>query len=743
MRESQPRLLLDEEPTPVPAPPSETDRYTAILFGRDTTTRLVAAEHVEDRLLLWRRDENGLVTRTAERVPLWLLTLTPTALLEQTPRELVGEGYRFLYEFSHWSAFQDARFRLRDTHTEHMTYATGVKNALIRTGKTLFLGMTMEEVVRMQVDIETEGLSPEGENGRILIIAVRDNRGLLETITGDERTMLNEFVALVRERDPDVIEGHNIYGFDFPFLMARAQRHGVRLALGRDGSEVRAGQERNFAIGGISRPFVPVYLFGRHVMDTYLAVQRFDWAKGALSSYGLKQVAQAFGIAEAERVEMPRAELAQIFQDDRERVLTYAKHDVIETGRLAELVCPTEFYQAQMVPDSYGGSAVSGNGEKINAIFVRAYLAEGHAIPRSQAARGYAGGYSEVRISGVLDRVVKADVESLYPSLMLAEKICPANDTLDVFLPALAELTRRRLEAKARVREAEGTEEHYWDGLQGSFKVLINSFYGYLGASGFYFNDYDAAERVTELGRELVVRIADEMERTGSRIIEIDTDGVYFVPPDTVQGEDAERAYVKQVGGILPAGIRLAFDGRFRAMVSLKTKNYVLFGYDGKKTYKGASLRSRADEKYGREFLAQAIDLLLEHRMDAIAALYERTIEDIRQHRLPIEQLARRERVTDKTFTSSSKLRSAEVARGVAVGEYVTVYEKQDRTLGLLEDYDPQKRDENAAYYMDKLYKFAGRLREAFPDGTFDALIPKPTAQGLPPKQASFDLFSE
>src|SRR5579872_6885584 len=272
------------------------DRHESILFGDDPTERIVAVEPAENRLCVWRRLADGTVVRTNdESFAPWILTTAPQPTVGTEPRELEGEGFRFLYELPTWSAFQDARRRLRDDHIEHLTYSNGAKVALIRNGKTLFKGMTMDDVVRMQVDIETVGLSYERAEDRILIIAVRDNRGLIETLTGDERDMLNQFVALVRQRDPDIIEGHNIYGFDFPFLLARAERHGVRLALGRDGSEVRVGSERNFAIGGISRPFTPVYIYGRHVLDTYLAVQRFDWAKGALTSYGLKQVARAFG----------------------------------------------------------------------------------------------------------------------------------------------------------------------------------------------------------------------------------------------------------------------------------------------------------------------------------------------------------------------------------------------------------------------------------------------------------------
>lgn len=730
----------------------------SLLYGQDSSPGIVAVEaDYEAGVVLYRREGDTVQRERAPYRPWILLTRPPeTPLPGADYTELQGEGYRLLAEFANQTDYQAARFRLRDAHTEHLTYAGGAKMALIRSGQTLFKGMTFDDIVRLQFDIETNGLDPEPEAARVLLIAVSDNRGLVELIEGDEPEILERFAALVRERDPDVIEGHNVYGFDLPYVMARCKRHGIRLALGRDGSEPRLGQERNYAIGGNSRPYIPVYIHGRHVVDTYLVVQRFDWAKQALTSYGLKECARVFGFAEEERVELPRDQIARIYAEDPALVRLYARQDVIETRKLAELICPVEFYQAQMIPDNYGQTVVTGNGEKINSLFVRAYLAAGRAVARMRASRPYAGGYTEVRAVGVFDRIVKADVESLYPSLMLTHRIAPQADTLGIFLPLLRELTQRRFEAKRKAQAAESQELtlkaashteaapaadaqdfHYWDGLQGSFKVLINSFYGYLGGP-FYWNDYDAAERITELGRELVVDVADRMAASGSAIIEIDTDGVYFVPPASVQGEEEERAYIQEIGAPLPEGIRLAFDGRYAAMLSLKTKNYVLVGYNGKRTFKGASLRSRADERYGRQFLAKAIDHLLAHDREGVGKLYADTIGDILARRIPIDDLARRERVTEKTFQSEQKRRSAAVAKNVAIGEYVYVYEKADGELGLRDEY---ANDENVRYYMDKLYKFAKRLEEAL-GSDFTTLIPKPTAQGLPHQaQTTLDLF--
>ena len=50
---------------------------------------------------------------------------------------------------------------------------------------------------------------------------------------------MRRFVEMVPARDPDVLENHNIFAFDLSFLVKRAARLGVRLALGRDGSEPR------------------------------------------------------------------------------------------------------------------------------------------------------------------------------------------------------------------------------------------------------------------------------------------------------------------------------------------------------------------------------------------------------------------------------------------------------------------------------------------------------------------------
>ncbi len=694
-----------------------------VLFGCDPTEGIVAVEAGPDYARLYiRRD--GSVTTEDRPFLRWLLTTEKYPLADARWTELEGDGYSFMAEFPDGGSYNNARMWLRDAHALHISVPSAPKQYLIRSGQTLFKGMAYDDVVRMQLDLETAGLNPAHQDNVILLAAISDNRGFEQIVTGDEADIIREVVRLVRELDPDVIEGHNICDFDMRYLASRASRHGIRLSLGRDGSELQLASQQSCAVGYFARPFTPSLIYGRHVIDTLLAVQRFDVAKAMLSSHALKPVAQALGVAEEDREIIPHDQIAHEWQVNPERVQRYAMQDVRETRSVAQIVCPPDFYLTQMVPDTYARATTTGTGEKINSIFIREYLRNGKAIPRQSEPKPLPGGYTEVRATGVIAPIVKCDVESLYPSIMLTRGIKPASDTLGIFLPALEELTRRRFAAKKQAKETQGREHAYWDGMQNAFKILINSFYGYLGGP-FNFNDYDAAAQVTTTGQAIVKMIVRELERTGSTVVEIDTDGVYFKPPPGVDTEDQELDYVERIGETLPEGIRLAHDGRYKAMISLKMKNYVLAGYDDRKIFRGSALRSRADERFGLEFIASAADLLLQGRKMEVRDLYQTLARRISAGELDLREFARRERITEKTFSASSKKRVAQAASGAKIGEYVNVYQRSDGSIALVEDY---QHDEDREYLLSKLYKFACRLREAFGDD-FDLLFPKPSAK--------------
>ena len=156
-------------------------------------------------------------------------------------------------------------------------------------------------------------------------------------------------------------------------------------------------------------------------------------------------------------------------------------------------------------------------------------------------------------------------------------------------------------------------KQHHLQALQNTFKILLNSFYGYLGFGQGHFADFDAAARVTQIGRDLLKKMIDWLGAHGAKVIEVDTDGIYFVPPSSVAAgvSPAKRKPMqptrlplqkrlhelqKGLGKELPEGIEIDFDEQFDAMFSYKAKNYALLTKDGEVVIKGASL-NRADSK--------------------------------------------------------------------------------------------------------------------------------------------------
>src|SRR5205823_13206837 len=239
------------------------------------------------------------------------------------------------------------------------------------------------------------------------------------------------------------------------------------------------------------------------------------------------------------------------YSDNDESFRQRALCAVRETRAVAELLSPSYFLQAQIFPYNYQDVIVRGNATRINALFLREYFRQRHSIPEMPMVRGFEGGYTAIFFTGIVHNVWHCDIASLYPSVMLQFDCFPVTDQLQIFRHLLTDLRQFRLEAKAQMqstnKENNRQRWHHLHALQNTFKILINSFYGYLGFAQGNFADFDAAARVTQIGRELLQKMIDWLNARGAQVIEVDTDGIYFVPPASVAaslrdapGEDAK-----------------------------------------------------------------------------------------------------------------------------------------------------------------------------------------------------------
>ena len=624
--------------------------------------------------------------------------------------------FNTLLSFQTWSGFRNAGMSEARRNGSAICPATFAAQYQFRTGTTMFQGMTFGEVRRLQLDIETTTLDPAEPDAGVIMIALK--QGTFEEVlvrTGTEEKLLDDLNDVIQKLDPDVIEGHNIYAFDIPYLLARAIQLGVDLKWGRNkGVPTVRSEGRQQA----------AYVHGRHVIDTLVQVQRFDIA-GNLTRYGLKDVIEQLGLTREDREFIAGDAIREAWeQGDHARLARYALDDVRDVDSLSKLIMPNEFYQTQMVPMSYQQCAVAGTGRKIDDMMIRGYLTAQHSVPEPMRTEPFPGGYVDVLHTGVFKPVVKCDVESLYPSIMLREGIRSRNDVLAAFPIMLRELRDRRITAKHRSQDPFEQDRAMWNGLQGGFKILINSFFGYLGFNRGHFNDFDAARRITLEGQRLIQQIVKELEEAGATPIEVDTDGVYFVPPENVRGEEAENAFIDRIGSTLPAGINLAHDGSFAAMLSLKQKTYALLEQDGSLKLTGSSLRSRALEPMFRDFIGEVARSLMTNDLEVTKDRYFALAEAIREQNLPVTAISQTVRPRESTLKSRVKLQKLleEHPTRWKFGERIAVYEHESGGYAFSEDYTG---DANVGALLDRLSDVMERFREAVnDDAVFDAMFP-------------------
>lgn len=727
-----------------------TPDYDHLLFGKDPTEGIVAAEMKDEATIeIFRRDGKKTVSETAA-LPYFILVGDKRFFetLPEAKRVLDLEGGNYFKYKVEYDTFREAQ-KAKD----HITRAAkGLENVpseacllfndpvlqyQLQSGRTTFKGMVFDDLRRMQVDLETwvsEGFefpNAERDGDRIIMISITDSTGYEELLTDKdmpEERMIERLCAIVAEHDPDVIEGHNIFKFDLTYLYVRARKLGVKLALGRDGREASFHNSR-FSIAERTIDYPKFQIYGRHVVDTWILVQFYDLVKREMESYNLKKVAKFLGLNSEDRTYIDGKLINQHYTREFEKLKAYAMDDVRETQAISGLLSQPYFYQAQMLPMVYQDTFVRGNATKIDSLFMRAYLDSGHSIPKLERAQEFPGGYTDIFETGVVKDVYHCDILSLYPSIMLSFGVRPGPDELGIFGKMLGDLTKRRIDAKKKMEKAKGAEKTHLDMLQSTFKILINSFFGYLGFGGAHFGDFSEAERVTTKGQEILRLMVDYIKDAGGRPVEIDTDGIYFVPPAGIDSLAKAEKFVAKIGGELPIGINVELDGFYPAMLSYKIKNYALLEENGRVIIKGSALKSRGMEKFQRAALEEAMRLILTGKGDKVAAIIDGLRESVSERKMPVGDLAKTETLNDTLAAYQSKVaesaRNRRAAYEIALkagrdyrpGDQISYYvvgEKADVTAfenaKPASEFDEKNPDYNVLYYLKKVDELAKKF---------------------------------
>jgi DNA polymerase, archaea type len=483
-----------------------------IIYGRDRTEHVVSVEPgTGNTCILFIQNEDGTVTPKEVPQSWWILYKE-----QHSPkmRRLEGDQpFKYIMEYDNKAKWLDILSQSRAKRMDNHVCRDDKEAFLVKSGVTYFKGLKVKDVSVLSFDIETTTLG-HNKDSKVLLISntFRNHKGEItrKLFSYDEHIdqghMIRSWAHWVRGVNPTIVIGHNIYGFDLPYLNYVCLQCSGQLKLGRDNSyatfDSRTSKFRKD--GSQSYDYNNVRIYGREIVDTFFLAMKYDIGRN-YESYGLKQIIKQEGLERPGRTHYDASKIKDNYQIPEEwaKIKEYCKDDADDVLALYDLMIAPFFYSSQSIPRSFQHVINSATGGQVNSIMVRSYLQTGHSVAEGDSSVDYEGAISFGN-PGIHKNVFKIDVRSLYPSIMLHFKIYhPIKDPKKHFIQMVEFFTKARIEYKKKGQE---TGDRYFKDLDSSAKLFINSAYGFLGMSKTNYNYPAGAAEVTRHGREILKR---------------------------------------------------------------------------------------------------------------------------------------------------------------------------------------------------------------------------------------------
>jgi DNA polymerase elongation subunit (family B) len=533
----------------------------------------------------------------------------------------------------------------------------------------------------LSFDIETtEG--GEGEN--VIMISLVDSRGFSRVLTykgrkrkgvevlKDEKALIERFVKLVGERDPDIVVGYNTDRFDFIKLDARAEALKVSLDLSRDRSRVEFKRRMRTSAADIAgRVHVDLFDFVENIMQSYLSTEVLSLDRVATEILGKG------------KLKMKWREIEEAWRDGKglARLGEYCLQDSRLSMMLGNVILPQIYELCRVTGQPLFDVARMSYSQLVEWLLIRKAHETGELSPnrpkyeevrKRRMYPAFEGGYVHMPVEGIHENIALYDFASLYPSITITHNVSP--ETLDCmccggekctgrvnrvpgsehcfcrkhsgFIPSVLEgLVAQRQGIKRRMARAKPGTTLYriLDNRQHALKILANASYGYYAYAGSRWYSRVCAQSITAWGRFYIQKIISMAQRMKYPVIYGDTDSLFL----RVRTKKSAREFLEKANRSLPGVMELDLEGIYSAgiFVLAKTgvaakKRYALLGEDGKITIRGFE-RVRRDwspiAKDTQEGVLRAI--LKERSPEKALKLVRRNVERLEKGRVDMDEL--------------------------------------------------------------------------------------------------------
>jgi len=462
---------------------------------------------------------------------------------------------------------------------KYFTVLSPVEQYLIQKKKRLFKGIDeYNGVYRFVFDIETTGLDPETCN--IILIGVKDNRGLNETIPAfgedGEKKCIERFFKHIKDLKPTIVAGYNSAFFDWPFILKRAQILGVdvnRLTqiFTKIGMKEKEGMLK---LANEVEPYKQHVIWGFNIIDIAHSVRRAQAINSEIKSWGLKYITTYLEKEKPNRVYVDGGKISKIYLDNesyyvnpktggykqigepgtdgllekypgkfeiwtgRKIVEQYLDDDLYETMIVDDSFSQSTFLLSKLVPTTYERIATMGTATLWKIIMLAWSYENNLAIPAKDEKRAITGGLSRLLNVGFSKNIVKFDYSSLYPSIQLVYDVFPECDVMGVQKSMLKYFRNIRIKYKhlaGELKDSDPVAAEMYDRKQLPIKIFINAYFGSLSAPQvFPWGDMNMGETITCVGRQCLRMMIMFFQKKGYKPLVMDTDGVNFETPEDI-----------------------------------------------------------------------------------------------------------------------------------------------------------------------------------------------------------------
>ncbi|XP_070173652.1 DNA polymerase alpha catalytic subunit-like [Littorina saxatilis] len=442
-----------------------------------------------------------------------------------------------------------------------------------------------------------------------------------------ERALLGFLLAKVHKVDPDLIVGHDIYGFDLDILLHRISANKIPhwSKIGRLKRTVMPKLSGGYGKATLAEKSA---MCGRLLCDVKISAREVIRCK----SYDLTELTSH--ILHQKRQQLDYDQIREMYgkSDSLLRLVELMLMDTTFVLRiLYELnVIPLALQITNICGNIMGRTLMGGRSERNEYLLLHAFTEKGFLCPdkeykqkakhpqaeeegedeegggpkKSQQGRrkpAYTGGLVLEPKKGFYDKyILLLDFNSLYPSIIQEFNICfttitrsqqttkETEEDLSGMLPApelepgvlpteIRKLVESRRQVKQLMKSPDVSHEQLmqYDIRQKALKLTANSMYGCLGFTFSRFFAKPLAALVTGKGREILMKTKQLVEGMGLEVIYGDTDSIMVNTNST----DMDQVFklgnrVKAEVNKLYRLLEIDMDGVFKSMLLLKKKKY-------------------------------------------------------------------------------------------------------------------------------------------------------------------------